>query len=416
MTTHDRVLGLGFLGIGQAVARIFQQYPDMSHLPYRIVAAADTRTHSLEQFAAEFGGRTYTDAEQLCADPAVDVVYIATPPEWHREHALLAAAHGKHMIVEKPLAMSVEECTDMVDAAERAGVQLMAGHTHSFDAPIRAMADIVHSGRLGDLLMVNTWNFNEFNPRPWPTAELRASHGPVLNQGPHQVDIVRQIAGGLARTVRASTIWDHRRDVVGGYTAHLTFDAGVSATLVYDARGFFDTAELHSWVAEDGGLRSPQTNVRVRQNFDEVARRAGHSLEEALEAQKEHGRYGAADASREVLELWGYSSPDTVVYHPFFGLTVISCERGAIRQSPEGLVLYDEAGTRQVEVDRTVRGRAAELKELHAAIVEDRPVFHDGRWGRATLEVCFAMLESAREDREVSLKQQVPVSSPVRRT
>ncbi|WP_264060619.1 Gfo/Idh/MocA family protein [Mycolicibacterium frederiksbergense] len=200
----SRELGLGFLGIGQAVARIFQQYPDMSTLPYRVVAAADTRSHSLARFATEFAGHTYTDAEQLCADPSVDVVYIATPPELHREHALMAARHGKHMIVEKPLAMSVDDCTAMVEAAQAAGVQLMAGHTHSFDAPVRAMAELVRSGDLGELLMVNTWNFNDFNRRPWPTSELRSTSGPVLNQGPHQVDIVRQIVGGVARTVRAS--------------------------------------------------------------------------------------------------------------------------------------------------------------------------------------------------------------------
>lgn len=66
----SRELGLGFLGIGQAVARIFQQYPDMSTLPYRVVAAADTRSHSLARFATEFSGQTYTNAEQLCADQA----------------------------------------------------------------------------------------------------------------------------------------------------------------------------------------------------------------------------------------------------------------------------------------------------------------------------------------------------------
>ncbi len=128
----------------------------------------------------------------------------------------MAAHYRKHMIVEKPLAMSIDDCTAMVEAAQAAGVQLMAGHTHSFDAPVRAMAELVRSGDLGELLMVNTWNFNDFNRRPWPTSELRSTSGPVLNQGPHQVDIVRQIVGGVARTVRASTIWDDVRKCVGG--------------------------------------------------------------------------------------------------------------------------------------------------------------------------------------------------------
>ncbi|GFM18698.1 MULTISPECIES: Gfo/Idh/MocA family protein [Mycobacteriaceae] len=402
----SRELGLGFLGIGQAVARIFQQYPDMSTLPYRVVAAADTRSHSLARFATEFSGQTYTNAEQLCADPSVDVVYIATPPELHREHALMAARHGKHMIVEKPLAMSIDDCTAMVEAAQAAGVQLMAGHTHSFDAPVRAMAELVASGELGELLMVNTWNFNDFNRRPWPTSELRSTSGPVLNQGPHQVDIVRQIAGGLARTVRASTIWDDVRECVGGYTCHLGFESGASATLVYDARAFFDVAELHSWVAEDGGRRSPQANQRVASNFAALSQNPDH-LEVALEAQKEQGRYGAATTTEESQELWGYSAPGEIIHHPYFGLTVVSCQHGAIRQSPDGLVVYGQNGLQEIPVARTMRGRAAELAELHRAITEDRPVQHDGRWGRATLEVCFAILQSAYEDREVVLSHQV---------
>lgn len=412
---HDRsessapVLRLGFVGLGQAVARIFQHYGEVRDLPYEIVAAADPRRQSLEQFAAEFGGRTYADAGELCADPEVDVVYIATPPEWHREHALLAARHGKHMIVEKPLAMTLSDCDDMVEAAQQANVKLMAGHTHSFDAPIRRMTAIVEEGRLGDLLMVNTWNFNDFNLRPWPTAELHASHGPVLNQGPHQVDIVRQIAGGLTTTVRASTIWDHTRGCVGGYTCHLEFETGVSATLVFDARAYFDVAELHDWGAEDGGRRHPETNRRVRENFRRVESRAAGALDAELEAQKEEGRYGAARRTDETLELWGYSPPDEIVNLPFFGLTVVSCERGTIRQSLSGLTVYGDNGVEHIAVDREVRGRAAELLELHRAIVEDRPVYHDGRWGRATLEVCFAILESARERRTVELSRQVGV-------
>ncbi len=95
------------------------------------------------------------------------------------------------------------------------------------------------------------------------------------------------------------------------------------------------------------------------------------------------------------------------MHHPYFGLTVVSCERGAIRQSPDGLVVYGQNGLQEIPVARTMRGRAAELAELHRAITEDRPVQHDGRWGRATLEVCFAILQSAHEAREVVLSHQV---------
>ncbi len=80
----------------------------------------------------------------------------------------------------------------------------------------------------------------------------------------------------------------------------------------------------------------------------------------------------------------GYSAPRRDHPPPYFGLTVVSCERGAIRQSPDGLVVYGQNGLQEIPVARTMRGgRAAELAELHRAITEDRPVQHDGRWGGA---------------------------------
>lgn len=220
------------------------------------------------------------------------------------------------------------------------------------------------------------------------------------------MDIVRQIAGSAVRSVRASTVWDDVRECVGGYTCHLEFESGVSATLVYDGHAYFDTAELHSWVAEDGGVRRPDTNLRVRRNFEQLSLNA-NQLETALEAQKEQGRYGTDTATDDSREIWGYSTSGEIVNHPYFGLTVVSCERGAIRQSPDGLVVYGQDGSREIPVARTMRGRAAELAELHQAITQDRPVQHDGRWGRATLEVCFAILRSAHEGREVLLSQEI---------
>ena len=190
-----------------------------------------------QAFRKEFGAEAFTDAEAMLRADLIDVAYVATPAEMHREHVELAAKYGKHVICEKPMALTIEDCDAMVAAAERAGVKLLAGHTHSFDAPIRKMREIIDAGTIGPLVSVNTWNYNEFNPRPWTSAELRSTHGPILNQGPHQVDIVRQLGGGLVRSVRAQTIWDPLRDCEGGWTCFLEFENGVPATLVTTRAG-----------------------------------------------------------------------------------------------------------------------------------------------------------------------------------
>jgi phthalate 4,5-cis-dihydrodiol dehydrogenase len=403
------VLRLGFIGLGQAVNRMFRQYPDIEKLPYAIAGAADPRTHALEKFRSDFNGETYTDAADLCRSPNVDVIYIATPPEMHRAHVELAAKHGKHIVVEKPMALTIEDCDAIVAAAEKAGVKLLAGHTHSFDAPIRRMRDIITSGQIGDLVMINTWNYNEFNPRPWTTSELKTTFGPILNQAPHQVDIVRQLGGGMVKSVRAQTIPDPVRGVEGGWVCFLEFEDRVPATLVYDARGYFDTSELFGWIAEGGTARDPETNFVMHRNFKQLAGKGSDEMERILEAQKEQGRYGAENVDPALWELWGYGDSGGEKHQPFFGLTIASCQRGAIRQSADGLLVYDAERKSEVLLQHEMRGRAAELMDLYEAVVHNKPIFHDGRWAKATVEVCLAILESARTRRDVEMKHQVPM-------
>jgi hypothetical protein len=88
-----------------------------------------------------------------------------------------------------------------------------------------------------------------------------------------------------------------------------------------------------------------------------------------------------------------------------FGLTLVTCERGDMRESPEGLFVYERDRVRNIPVADELRG-AAELEELYQAVRFGRPIVHDGRWGEATLEVCLAIVESARTHTDVRLSRQ----------
>jgi len=382
-------------GLGVASTQIL---PAVSRLPYlQITAAADLRADALSKFRKEYDAAAFSSVEEMCRSSDVDFIYIATPNQLHAEHAITAATHKKHVIVEKPMAMSLEECEAMNAAAEKYGVKLLCGHTHSFDPPIRKIREIVKSGELGKLCMINTWNYNEFMYRPRMKHELATSRGVVLNQGPHHVDIVRLIGGGMARSLRAMTgIWDKARGYEGSYTCYLEFEDGTPATLVYSGYGFFDTAELFSWVGEGGQYREPETNLKVRRRLREV-----RSAEDE-ERLKEGMRFGGRREG-EYSHLWSGERKQ-----PFFGFTLVSCEKGDIRQTPTGLFIYGENDKREIDLPVGSRGREAEIEELYNAVVHKRPVFHDGRWGEATLEVCLAMLESAKERKEILLSHQVP--------
>ena len=103
--------------------------------------------------------------------------------------------------------------------------------------------------------------------------------------------------------------------------------------------------------------------------------------------------------------------PASAPNQPFFGLTVVHCERGAIRQSPDGVYVYDRDGRREIACGTGYRRGAAELMELADALGEGREPFLDAAWGRATLEVCVAILESGAQRRELELRYQVPAQS-----
>jgi predicted dehydrogenase len=108
------------------------------------------------------------------------------------------------------------------------------------------------------------------------------------------------------------------------------------------------------------------------------------------------------------MALFGYTGGE-VQFQPYFGYTVVACERGVVRQSPDGLMVYGEQGPYEIPIQKGRTGRTAELMEMYDAVVEGRPLFHDGRWGLGTLEVCLAILESAASGADVAMKHQVAV-------
>jgi phthalate 4,5-cis-dihydrodiol dehydrogenase len=311
----------------------------------------------------------------------------------------MAAEHGKHLIVEKPLAISLAECQSIVDAAERNSVQIVCGHTHSFNPPIQAMRELVRGGELGQLVMMHSWNYTDLLSRPRAAWELDTTRGGgvVFIQAPHQIDMVRLIGSGLVRSVRAATgAWAEDRPTEGNFAAFLEFEDGTPATLVYSGYSHFDTAELHDWIGERGQPRDPATNAQSLTG--QATRAAADTDEEVLRDARRYG--GVQDRSPRPG-----SRPE---HQQFFGFLLVSLQRGDLRQSPDGLYLYGSEGKREIGVPLEPTGAHRMIDELYAAVAGERAPLHDGRWGMATVEVCVAILESAHERREIVLSHQVP--------
>jgi phthalate 4,5-cis-dihydrodiol dehydrogenase len=225
--------------------------------------------------------------------------------------------------------------------------------------------------------------------------------GAVFIQGPHSVDIVRLIGGGMVRSVRAMTgIANKNRPTEGHYIVYMEFEDGTPATIVYNGYAHFDTAELHYWVGESGRPRDPEVNFRARKIIKGLNREEEANLKESL-------RFGGGPDGEWVYRSYR-GDPNANKRQPFFGMSIVSCEHGDIRQSPDGIYIYGNDGKTELIVPSSIEERETEIEEMYTAIANDRPVFHDGRWGQATLEVCLAIYESARTRKEIMLHHQTP--------
>ena len=132
----------------------------------RFGPGADPRQVARDAFAAEFQGARVRIHRSDVRHPDLDAIHILTPNRLHAEHAIVAAEHGKQVILDKPLAVSLAEADRVIAAVEHNGVRLIVGHTQSLDVPIRRMAEIVASGALGRPRTITTLFFSDWLYRP----------------------------------------------------------------------------------------------------------------------------------------------------------------------------------------------------------------------------------------------------------
>jgi phthalate 4,5-cis-dihydrodiol dehydrogenase len=375
------MIRVGIAGLG-AAGRAF--IPAIaSHRAFELRAVADPA----EPVRAEIAGRhdvaAYPHFEAMLEHAGLDLV--CTP--LHAAQAMTALEAGKHVLLEKPMATSLDDAHAIVAAAARARRVLLVGHSHSYDAPIVRMRELVEGGTLGAPRMANTWCFTDWVYRPRRPDELEVAKGGgvTFRQGAHQFDILRLLCGGVARSVRAKIFdFDPARPTAGAHVAFVDFADDAAGTAVYSGYDHLPGALLTFGIGEWGFPQAPKAGTA----------RPAAAAQDELSAKAERAKSAI---------------PAQAPHPPVFGLTVLSCERGDIRQVPEGLEVYTREGVRTipVAVDRSPRDLL--FDELHQAIAGIRAPLHDGAWALASLELCLGAIESARAGRELALQHQVAV-------
>jgi phthalate 4,5-cis-dihydrodiol dehydrogenase len=296
------------------------------------------------------------------------------------------------------MALSIDECTRMIEAAKAAGVHLIVGHSHSFNTPIKRTRELIDSGKYGKVRMITAMNFTDFLFRPRRPEELdtRAGGGVIHSQATHQIDIVRLLAGGITTSVQAHTgAWDAKRPTEGAYSALLGFEGGSFATATYSGYGHYDSDELLGNIGEMGQAKSAQDYGAARRRLQATPR---PDEEARLKAARNYG--GSQYAGQPAAT----ASPPA---HQHFGHIIVSCEKADLRPTPSGIEIFadDQRGFEALPPPAIPRSEV--IDELYAAVIDGKPPLHTGEWARATTEVCLAVLESARTRQPASLHHQV---------
>ncbi|HET7715790.1 MAG TPA: Gfo/Idh/MocA family oxidoreductase [Bauldia sp.] len=236
MTVGDTPIRICLIGAGRA-GRVHANSISRHIATARLAAVVESVGETCDKAVADFGiGRAFADAEAALDWGQFDAVVITTPTFTHRDLAVAAARAGKHVFVEKPMALSLAECDDMIAAAEKAGVALQIGFMRRFDPEFSAAKARIDAGEIGRPMLIKSLTHGPGLPPPW-ARDPKLSNGMLAEVNSHDWDAVRWLMGSDPARVMAETANFKGRD------------RGV------DDAAFYDTA-LVSIRFEDGGLGS----------------------------------------------------------------------------------------------------------------------------------------------------------------
>jgi predicted dehydrogenase len=327
------------------------------------VAACDASGGRAEAFAACYGVRPYTDVVTMLREARVEAALIGTPHPLHAEPAVRAAESGVHVLVEKPMAASLADSDAMLAAARKAGVTLGVISQRRLYEPVRRMKAAIGAGKIGTpalgVFIMYSWRDpSYYRSDPWRGRWDTEGGGVLVNQSPHQLDILLWLMGP-AREVSGSWANINHPSVEVDDTAVATIRFGNSGL-----------GSVVTSVAQKPGI---YTKVHV------------------------HGSNGASvgvETDRGATFIAGVS---TIAEPPLNDLWTIPGEEHLLGQ------FQAEDRARFTGIDATVYYHALQIQDFLQAVRAGRPPLVTGEDGRAVVELFTAIYRSSREGRPISL-------------
>ncbi len=231
-----KTLKWGLIGAGDiARKRIAPALRDLENCEF--VAVNRARADLAESFAEEFGARKwYADWRDLVRDDEIEAVYIATPVFLHKEQAVFAAEQGKHVLCEKPLALDVRECDEMLAACRANNVKLGVAYYRRFYPAMARIKEIIAAGEIGTPTIAQINAFEFFDPPPdhprfWLLEKEKSGGGPMMDFGCHRLEVLTNLFGAVSdlKSIVANVVFE--REVEDTAIAILQFAGKVCANL-----------------------------------------------------------------------------------------------------------------------------------------------------------------------------------------
>lgn len=347
-TADGRTHGFGIVGAGTIAATHAQS---IAAIPAaRLVAVTDVAPRPAAAFAQRHGCAAAPDLDSLLAREDIDVVTVCVPSGLHAEVGVRAAAAGKHLVVEKPIDVSLAAADRLIAAARQAGVLLTVISQHIFDPGVIELRRLLDAGALGELVLGEAstkWHRSQgyYDSAAW-RGTWALDGGALMNQGIHYADLLRWSMGPVAEVTAVCTTRTHQVEVEDVALAALRFASGAVGTLVASTAIFPGSAQR--------------------------------------------------------LEVNGTGG--TVVIED--GLIVRQALRGDPTEPSAPLVPAEpsQAGAAADPAALGVAAHVAQIADLLAAIDKDRQPLVTGESARDTLELICAVYESARDGRTVTLR------------
>ena len=231
----ERKIGFGIIGCGVIADFHANALFGLSEEAV-LVGVADARLPAAERFAKEKQVRAFASVEEMLACPEIDVVTICVPSGLHAELAIKAANAGKHIIVEKPMAITKEQLDAMEEACTRNGVMLSSVAQSRFTSGVRKAKQAIEDGYIGKMVCADVYmKFNRtqeyYNTGGWRGTKAMDGGGALMNQGIHGVDLLLYLAGDVKSVYAVSKTLARQIEVEDTLSAVLEFKSGATGVI-----------------------------------------------------------------------------------------------------------------------------------------------------------------------------------------